>query len=436
MAESKVRRLIGLIPFLCLQSFAAVTVERIGNVPNGWSLSSTPSASTQITLQVALSMQNLDQLESKLAAASTPNSPTYGQYLDLDGVNDLFGPSDESRAAVESWLQSSGVTNYKTTGNSIWFKTDVSTANTMLGTSFNYYSDNTGATKLRTTAYSVPESIAEHVDLISPTTYFGKSRAMAALRTEAKRGLQPEKVERLARRQVPSVCNGTIVFQGETFNIFQPECLRIEYNVNDYTPDVSAGSTIAFGSFLNQSASFSDLTLYEQAYGIPIENFTVILVNPEDGATDQPQPPSDADDGEANLDVQNIVGLTHPMPVYEFITAGSPPYYPDPTEPAGTPNENEPYLPYYEFLLAQSDLPQVITNSYGDDEQTVPQSYAVRVCNLIGILGLRGISVLHSAGDEGVGAGCLGNLASNDTVPQFNPVFPVCNNVTTNRFYF
>jgi tripeptidyl-peptidase-1 len=52
---------------------------------------------------------------------------------------------------------------------------------------------------------------------------------------------------------------------------------------------------------------------------------------------------------------------------------------------------NEPYLPYYEYLLSQSteSLPQVISNSYGDDEQSVPFQYAVRTCNLIGLMGLR-----------------------------------------------
>jgi tripeptidyl-peptidase-1 len=120
-----------------------------------------------------------------------------------------------------------------------------------------------------------------------------------------------------------------------------------------------------------------------------------------------------------------------PLPVTEFITAGSPPYYPDPVEPAGTPNENEPYLPYYEFLLSltNDELPQVITNSYGDEEQTVPESYAVRVCNLIGLLGLRGISVLESSGDEGVGASCL---STDGSVPQFNPIFPVSSQIVNN----
>jgi len=44
-------------------------------------------------------------------------------------------------------------------------------------------------------------------------------------------------------------------------------------------------------------------------------------------------------------------------------------------------------VPYYEYLvsLRDEDLPQVISNSYGDDEQSVPYQYAVRTCNLIGV---------------------------------------------------
>ena len=51
----------------------------------------------------------------------------------------------------------------------------------------------------------------------------------------------------------------------------------------------------------------------------------------------------------------------------------------------------------------------------------MPEKYARRVCNLIGLLGIRGISILESSGDEGVGAGCL---STDGKSPQFNPIFP------------
>lgn len=421
MAKLTAFRLASLLSLASVQVSAAVLVESLDRLPQGWKAAATPNPSSQIVLQVALTQQNIDQLESRLAAVSTPNSSSYGKYLDIDEINEIFAPSNASSAAVESWLQSHGVTSYKKLGSSIWFQTDVSTANTMLSTDFKTYSDSTGTKKLRTLQYSIPETLVDHIDLIAPTTYFGESQAMKALK--ARNVNAAVEAKSVASRQVPSSCKGTLEFQGETFNVFQPDCLRTEYGIDGYTPSARSGSRIGFGSFLNESASFSDFALFEKHFGFPSQNFSVVLIN---GGTDLPQPPSDADDGEANLDVQNILTIAHPLPITEFITAGTPPYFPDPVEPVGTPNENEPYLQYYEYLLSQpnSHLPQVITNSYGDEEQTVPQAYAVRVCNLIGLMGLRGISVLESSGDEGVGASCL--AINSSSVPQFNPTFPVC----------
>lgn len=40
-------------------------------------------------------------------------------------------------------------------------------------------------------------------------------------------------------------------------------------------------------------------------------------------------------------------------------------------EPTAAQNQNEPYLDYYAYLLSlpNNRLPQVISNSYGEDEQ-------------------------------------------------------------------
>lgn len=49
----------------------------------------------------------------------------------------------------------------------------------------------------------------------------------------------------------------------------------------------------------------------------------------------------------------------------------SSPFIPDADEPTASDDENEPYSVYYEYLLSKTnaELPQVISNSYGDDEQ-------------------------------------------------------------------
>ena len=425
MAKLLTLRLAGLVPLWALQAFAAVTLHQLPGTPDGWSLTGTPDASQQVTLQVALSMSNLDQLESRLSSVSTPGTPSYGKHLDRDEVNAIFAPRAASSDAVESWLKSYGVTNYTTSSGlgSVWFQTSVSTANSLLSTSFNHYTDSTGTTKLRTTGYSIPDSLIDHVDLISPTTYFGKTKAQRAM-PKATRGS-------LAPRDEPSICNqttpyGDLVFQetNTSFNIFYPNCIREQYGVTGYTPLASSGSKIGFSSFLNMSAGLADLALFGERFGFPTQNFTVVLVNPEEGATD-PQPPSDVNATDANMDVQCIVTIAPGLPITEYITAGGPPNIRNPVDPPGTPNTNEPYLPYYEYLLGltNKELPNVISNSYADEEQSVPENYAIRVCNMIGMMGLRGISVLESSGDEGVGASCL--AANSTTDRQFVPFFPV-----------
>jgi tripeptidyl-peptidase-1 len=78
-----------------------------------------------------------------------------------------------------------------------------------------------------------------------------------------------------------------------------PSCLKELYNVGSYTPNPNSGSRVGFGSFLNQSAIYSDLFQYEKFFGIPHQNFSTILIA---GATND-QNIETAQFGEANLDV-------------------------------------------------------------------------------------------------------------------------------------
>lgn len=132
---------------------------------------------------------------------------------------------------------------------------------------------------------------------------------------------------------------------------------------------------------------------------------------------------------EGDLDGELAIGISWPTSFMSWSTGGSPPFVPDLASPTDT---NEPYLDWLTYVLAQDTLPQVISSSYGDDEQTVPYSYAKRVCDGFQQLAARGISVLFSSGDSGVGADgyCFSN--SNVSQPTFLPEFPAtCPWVTT-----
>jgi len=109
------------------------------------------------------------------------------------------------------------------------------------------------------------------------------------------------------------------------------------------------------------------------------------------------------------------------MEVYN--TGGSPPFLPDLATPTTT---NEPYLDWLQFMLGldTESIPQVVSTSYGDDEQAVPLSFATAVCNGFAQLGARGVSLLFASGDNGVGSN--GECVSNDgrNASMFLPIFP------------
>lgn len=168
---------------------------------------------------------------------------------------------------------------------------------------------------------------------------------------------------------------------------FTPACVKQLYNIGNYAPCVTSGSKTGFRAFEGQSAKYSDLAKYEQLNNIPSQNIIVSVIN---GGTNQ-QNFSLGGYGDANLDLHIIAGMVHPLPISEFIVGGVDTGIPL----VGGQSTIEPFLAHYQYLLSlpDADLPQVITDSYGNEEQAVPLVYAKRVCNSIELLGLRGVSV-------------------------------------------
>lgn len=318
-------------------AFGAALRTSIKAVPAGWSLAGTPDDVESITLKINLAWQNIDSMISKLYSVSTPTSPEYGKYLDRDAVNSMIAPEAASAPAVISWLQSNGVSIIQSDGAWITIATSVGTANALLQTTFAYY-ENEGTTKLRTTSYTLPKDVAAHINLITPTLYFGKTTANLAT---------PKTPEAPGKRSValgtPTLeenvnAKRAVTVDASCQTSITPTCLKQMYNVGNYTPATNSSSRIAFGSFLNQSALYSDLALFEAHYNIPSQNFSTVLLS--GGVNDQV--PADGNYGEANLDVQNIIGIAHPLQVVQYITGGSPPFIANLDEPVI--NENEPYL--------------------------------------------------------------------------------------------
>ena len=279
----------------------AAVHEALDSLPAGWTQAGAPAGDQTMALQIGLQQQNLDKFESMLFDVSTPSSASYGKYLEAEDVASMLKPASEANDAVLAWLKDAGVTDAYSDGFYVNFSTSVDTANSLLDTEFKYYKSD-GLVKLRTLGYSLPDDLVDHVDLVTPTTYFGKtSPQIPAPRVHTQtRSIEP--------RQLNASCAKLIT----------PACIKELYNIN-YVPDPKSGSKIAFGSFLNESARRADLAAFESKFSIPSQGFSVQLIN--GGVDDQA---IDGNHGEANLDVEYIIGTSHPLPVISYITGGSP----------------------------------------------------------------------------------------------------------------
>jgi tripeptidyl-peptidase I len=204
------------------------------------------------------------------------------------------------------------------------------------------------------------------------------------------------------------------------------DCIRTLYGTINYTPQVPEKHSIGIANYLNETNNRADIKLFLQTFRpeavSAADSFELISV--DNGTLSQTYTPDEISAGtgiEGILDAELVIGIGYPIPMISWSTGGSPPFIPDLSTPTDT---NEPYLDWLNYVLAQDDLPTVISTSYGDSEQTVPYSYAKRACSGFAQLGARGISLLFSSGDSGVGSNgtCFSNIDASKA--QFTPAFP------------
>jgi tripeptidyl-peptidase I len=315
-------------------------------------------------------------------------------------------PRGDTLSNVHAWLKEAGVEQVEEDADWLTFKTTVGVANKMLDTQFSWFVSEEAKPRriLRTLEYSVPEDIAQHINLVQPTTRF------AAIRPNHE-----------TSSQIWEASAETLVAAADNCDaLITPACLKTFYGL-DYQADAKSGSKLAFVSYLEEYARYADFAQFEQSYLPEVigQNFTVIQYN---GGLNHQNTTEDS--GEANLDAQYMLGTGHPLPITEFSVGGRGPLVPDLDQPTQDDNFNEPYLDFLKNVLKlpKHELPQVISTSYGENEQSVPPSYARSVCNLFAQLGSRGVSVIFSSGDSGTGSACLSNDGKNIT--KFQPQYP------------
>ncbi|KAH9059745.1 tripeptidyl peptidase A, partial [Lactarius vividus] len=380
-----------------------------------------------IPLRIALPQPRFSELEEHLTEISDPLHERYGKHLSKEGVEALVAPHPSSVRAVHEWLESHGIQkeacHRSPAGDWVTVRLPVAQAEKMLGTEFRVWKHTQdGDVLVRTTEYSLPAHLDEHIELIQPTTAFNRAKGQ---RTTFRFSPAPETASSsLSSDDKISVAGSGVTVDASCNTTITVSCLKQLYNAVDYVPQATDKNAIALTGYLEQFANFADLQQFyvDQVPAATNTSFDVVLIN--GGLNNQTLGDAGA---EADLDVQFALGISFPTPGTFYSTGGRPPFNPDADTPTDT---NEPYLDWLDFVLAQPKIPQVISTSYGDDEQTVPVDFARRVCGEFAQLGARGVSLLFSSGDGGVGDGdpdpatqtCFTNDGKNQT--KFIPGFP------------
>jgi tripeptidyl-peptidase-1 len=346
--------------------------------------------------------------------------------LSAEEVNELVKPKSDSLDLVHEWLAANGIEDLSYSPSQDWIEIiiPVEAVERLLDTEYYVYKHEDGNQLVRTTEWSLPQHLHEHIDAIQPTTSFFRGVAQATEYVELEDWIAPGYVPP-TNETISRVCNVSSV---------TPECFMNLYSTKGYVPS-QPNNKIAFNNFLGEIPIRPDTALFLRTFrpdavsaASTYQQISIANGPVQDGPLTFAQANSSIS-REANLDVQAISGISYPIPVTSYSTGGSPPFNPDINTPTNT---NEPYLVWVNYVLGLKDIPQVISTSYGDDEQTVPRDYAVRVCQQFAQLGARGVSLLFASGDAGVGTNgaCFSNDGKNTSM--FLPSFPAgCPYVTT-----
>lgn len=370
----------------------SLVLEHVPVLPENWAKTDKAlDGSSTIGFKIALRQPAAD----KIAAAPS------AQHLTAEQVKALQMPDAQEAATVMGWLAASGITDAKQQNDIISVRTTVDKAEKLLDTKFANYDFDNQQTFVRAEKYAVPEKVHSYIDFIYPITHFMAPTHGPIQTTNA-----------IVSREQAATHADAFCRSGVT-----PACIKKLYNITYKAPVAKGSSTptsearLAIAGYLNEHGSHKDTKQFFDKYAPDLSkakyDFAVELLNngtnSEDGT------------GEAMLDIEYAMGIGYPANSTFYSTGGTGDKLGDDGKPVAD-SDNEPYLDFIQYLLNKPDnqIPHVLSVSYGDDELTVPQAYAKRVCDAYGLLTKRGTTVIHSSGDGGAAGGRNSNCRSKD----------------------
>ena len=306
-----------------------------------------------------------DLFEKTLLSIATPNTPNYGKWLNKEQVIAAFAPSDDVVQIVTDFVAAYGVTDYKISEFKDMIKVNmpVHTAEDMLQTKFATFRSVVARDVhlLRITQpYSLPEQIANVVNLVDDILRFPTISDKHIIRPELKNGQDPE-----FSSCGPS-CNGFTT----------PDVLQSRYGYQQ--AEAVSGNSVSVTEFQFQYYDQTDLDNFNQACGTDFEIYQTIGGNKEKiceigGCV------------EALLDIEYIGAVAAPIPLTVIY------------------QQDYSLLDWVNSVIEMENPPLVHSVSYGNDEVQQTSSQYMESCDQqFQQAGAMGLSIFFASGDQGV----------------------------------
>ncbi|KAF8478880.1 subtilisin-like protein [Gautieria morchelliformis] len=428
-----------------------VVHERRAFVPAGWSRSRKLSPDVVLPMRFGLKQNNMHRVEEFLMDVSHPESPNYGKHWTAGKVAETFAPSADTVDAVRGWLHSAGFAaeRIKLSPSRGWIEVNatVDEVENMLDADYHVYGHKQGGEHIACDSYSVPEHVREHIDIILPTVNFDarimpRSNPNPTL-TPARKGAAIFPMVKSEGKQATGIGHGTLSNCDQEIT---PDCLRALYNFH-YTPVATDKNSYGIVEYTPQAFLQGDLDLFFGNFSPSLVGQTPTFIS-IDGGVAQTIDQSFNFNGESDLDLEYGMTLVAPQTVtlyqagdlvegasfnnlldaldasYCTFEGGDDPtqdgIYPDPFGGGFTGPES----------CGIVKPANVISTSYGSQEPEMTAAYQIRQCNEYGKLGMMGVTILYSSGDNGVagnGGLCIDPATGLETAngTRFDPDFPV-----------
>lgn len=351
--------------------------------------------------------RNRELLKRHLEEVSYPSSPLYGKHWSHSAVRELIAPDPASVAHVEGFLRQHGLEVVEKTrdGDFITAEGPIGSWEQLLETQFFewHYEHEPDHTFLRAEEYAIPPPLVAHVAAMFRTVQM-PDRNFLRRRAEVLAMHAPAaKSETLLRRHLRNTAssNHSRALTGSTGSYTTPALINQFYHISSNRGSKSFASHAVWES-IDQAYSPSDLKKFQQHFDLPEEAVDHVIGGHESNSACRKDNGNDCI--EANLDIQYLMAIAQHTETTYF-------YWDD----------DDFLLSWAQDVLDMSKPPLIFSISYGLDEAYLDRDYADAFDVAAMQLGLMGVTIFASAGDDGA---VSPNARSSSLSCGYSPSFP------------